>query len=420
MQEELQTEDGSHFMPDLAIVGAGIAGGALAVAAARAGLSVLLLERTSRHEDRVRGEYVPPWGVEEARRLGILDVLLAAGGHFVKRSVGYGEDIEPSMAQARAIALDKLLPGIDGSLTFGHPQVCTALDEAALIAGAVLLRGVTDVEVSPGVLPSVAFSHAGRRRSVRARLVVGADGRGSRIARSIGVQVQSDGSHHLLCGLLTEGAHEWPAEQMTVGTQGEIAFYVFPQGSGRIRLYACYPYEQRQRFSGAGNADRLLAAFQLSSVPHSGSLAKARAIGPCHGYPSGDTWIDRPGVAGVVLIGDAAGHNCPSIGQGLSIAFRDARHIVEAMVADGVWTDSAFQAYCDERKERMRRLRFVAQLFSTLRVEFSPQARERRVRAMQRVAADPTVAKPLATTLMGPFAMEADTFSQAAWDRLLA
>ncbi len=420
MHDAQQADDMVHQPPDLAIVGAGIAGGALGVAAARAGLSVLMLERTSQHEDRVRGEYVPPWGVEEAHRLNVLDVLLAAGGHFVKRSVGYGEDIEPSAAEARAIPLNQMLPGVGGSLTFGHPQACTALNDAAVAAGAVFLRDVTDIDVAPGDPPSVTFSHGGKRRSLRPRLVVGADGRGSRLARAIGRVVQSDSSHHLLCGLLTEGAPEWPEDQMSIGTEGDLTFYVFPQGGGRIRLYACYPYEQRTRFSGQGNAERLLAAFRFYSVPNSESLVNARPIGPCHGYPSGDTWIDQPGAEGVVLIGDAAGHNCPSIGQGLSIAFRDARHIVEALADRGRWTASAFDKYCNERKERMRRLRFVAQLFSTLRVEFGPQARERRKRAMQRIGADPNVALPLAATLLGPFAMPAETFSQAARDRLLA
>lgn len=420
LDEGQRTEDLVHLTPDLAIVGAGIAGGALAVAVARAGLSVVLLERTTQHEDRVRGEYVPPWGVEEARKLGILDVLLAAGGHFVKRSVGYGEDIESAGAEARAIALDKLLPGVDGALTFGHPQVCTALNEAAVAAGALFLRGATDIEVCPGIAPSITFTQAGSRRTLRPKLVVGADGRGSRLARAMGVDVQSDGSHHLLCGLLTEGADEWPEDQMTIGTQGDLAFYVFPQGSGRVRLYACYPYEQRTRFSGAGNAERLLAAFRFSSVPRSESLANARPIGPCHGYPSGDTWIDRPGSQGIVLIGDAAGHNCPSIGQGVSIAFRDARHIVEAIDAQGEWTADAFQHYCDERSERMRRLRFVAQLFSALRVEFSPHARERRKRAFQRIVADPTLSRPLAASMLGPFSMPSETFSQDVRARLLA
>lgn len=61
----------------------------------------------------VCGRRWPPWGLEEARSLGILDVLLAAGGHCVKRSVGYGEDVNPARAEARVIGLDQLLPGAE-------------------------------------------------------------------------------------------------------------------------------------------------------------------------------------------------------------------------------------------------------------------------------------------------------------------
>src|SRR5918995_107541 len=46
------------------VVGGGIAGASLAF------------------EDRVRGESVQPWGVAEARELGVEDVLLAAGAHI--------------------------------------------------------------------------------------------------------------------------------------------------------------------------------------------------------------------------------------------------------------------------------------------------------------------------------------------------
>ena len=43
--------------------------------------------------------------------------------------------------------------------------------------------------------------------------------------------------------------------------------------------------------------------------------------------PGDDTWTDTPFAAGVVLVGDAAGHNDPIVGQGLSIALRDARMV---------------------------------------------------------------------------------------------
>lgn len=54
---------------DVIVVGGGIAGNALATVLARAGKAVLVLERSSAYQDRVRGEYVQPWGVAEARRL---------------------------------------------------------------------------------------------------------------------------------------------------------------------------------------------------------------------------------------------------------------------------------------------------------------------------------------------------------------
>jgi 2-polyprenyl-6-methoxyphenol hydroxylase-like FAD-dependent oxidoreductase len=65
---------------DVVIVGGGIAGSGLALVLARRGATVTVLERQQDYADRVRGEYMHPWGVAEAQRLGILDTLLSAGG----------------------------------------------------------------------------------------------------------------------------------------------------------------------------------------------------------------------------------------------------------------------------------------------------------------------------------------------------
>jgi len=62
-------------------VGGGLAGSTLATALARAGRKVLILERETQFKDRVRGENMVPWGVAAARRLGLVDDLVAAGGH---------------------------------------------------------------------------------------------------------------------------------------------------------------------------------------------------------------------------------------------------------------------------------------------------------------------------------------------------
>src|SRR5690349_23571313 len=66
---------------DAIIVGGGLAGSSLADQLARAGHRVLILERETQFKDRVRGENMLTWGVAAAKRMGLYDTLIAAGGH---------------------------------------------------------------------------------------------------------------------------------------------------------------------------------------------------------------------------------------------------------------------------------------------------------------------------------------------------
>ena len=75
---------------DVAIVGAGIAGSAVAILLARAGISVCLLEKTAFPEDKVRGEFLVPWGVAIARDLDILGIFERAGGNYTSWAVPFG------------------------------------------------------------------------------------------------------------------------------------------------------------------------------------------------------------------------------------------------------------------------------------------------------------------------------------------
>jgi hypothetical protein len=75
--------------------------------------------------------------------------------------------------------------------------------------------------------------------------------------------------------------------------------------------------------------------------------------------------------------------------------------------------------YVDERRERMRRLRFTGQQTSILRAEFTEEARARRRRAFARMAADPSLFQLMLPALKGPFAVPDHVFEPAAWDRRL-
>ena len=60
---------------DIVTVGGGLGGAAVAVAMAKAGARVLVVERETRFQDRIRGEFMEPWGVAETHRLGIYDAI---------------------------------------------------------------------------------------------------------------------------------------------------------------------------------------------------------------------------------------------------------------------------------------------------------------------------------------------------------
>src|SRR5690348_4584769 len=66
---------------DVIIVGGGLGGAALGKELAEHSVHVLVLEREKAFRDRVRGEYVHPWGVTEAKTLGLYELLKQTCGH---------------------------------------------------------------------------------------------------------------------------------------------------------------------------------------------------------------------------------------------------------------------------------------------------------------------------------------------------
>jgi 2-polyprenyl-6-methoxyphenol hydroxylase-like FAD-dependent oxidoreductase len=86
----------------LVTVGGDLGGAALAKAMAERGYRVLVIERETQFKDRVRGEFVFPWGVAEAKALGVYDALMQAGGHHPRYWADYaGTDPLPPRDRSR-------------------------------------------------------------------------------------------------------------------------------------------------------------------------------------------------------------------------------------------------------------------------------------------------------------------------------
>jgi 2-polyprenyl-6-methoxyphenol hydroxylase-like FAD-dependent oxidoreductase len=405
---------------DVVVVGGGIAGSSLATVMARDGYQVVLLERQRAYRDKVRGEVLVCWGVAELLRLDLEKPLLDAGGCYVTRAVPYDEVTEPAQAEAVAAPLDRMLPGVPGALDVGHPQACEALTQAAAAVGATVVRGVGDVDLDPGDAPLVRYEHDGVVHELRCRLVVGADGRMSTVRRRLGIALHQTTPRTMCAGMLVDGLRAWPAHQMSIGTEGDVLYFVFPRANGRARLYLLHDIAQKGRFAGPDRQAKFLATFEFRCIPGSEIFDAARPAGPCAFYPMNDSWTDQPYAPGVVLIGDAAGWNDPIIGQGLSIAMRDVRIVTDILRSGSDWSVAAFTGYGEERRERMRRLQVAAQVRTDLAATFTPAgaARRRAYNAVWRT--DPVLGGPQLTVLLGPDNVPTASFSQHTIDRILA
>ena len=369
---------------DAITVGGGLAGSTLAAELARAGLKVLVLEREIEFKDRVRGENMLPWGVAAARRLGLIDALLAAGGHQPRSWNTYMFGHPAGSRDLRATT-----PHGETSLNIYHPSMQQALLERASRAGVEVQRGakVVGVDAGPDRAPTVTFEHEGGQHSLSARVVVGADGRASQVRKWGGFDVQRNPDLLTIAGTLIQGT-EVPEDAVHLAFGPGCATLLAPLGGRMARTY--YVYRGAAGRLGLSGKDKVLEFVELckaTGVPDSW-FTGAEAIGPLAEFDGADRWVESPVRNGVVLIGDAAASSDPSWGCGLSQTLLDVEHLANALSADGDWSH-ALDRYAKEHDEYSSALRRVLGWMTELTWTPGPEADERRGRVFPRMMSDP-------------------------------
>src|SRR5262249_21913867 len=216
---------------DIVCVGGGLGSSALAKVMAEAGKQVLVLEREREFKDRVRGEYMAPWGVAEARDLGIHELIRdSCGIDAPVVDMGFGPRDLPTTTPQKLSALG-----------FCHPEMQEVMLNAARQAGAEVRRGVSVSNINPGPTPSVTVRDDNNTQEIKARLIVAADGRNSLARQQVGFAVSEAPQPFLFAGLLLADMSA-PASTAyllfnpTIGMETAIT----PVGRGRSRTYVCY------------------------------------------------------------------------------------------------------------------------------------------------------------------------------------
>jgi 2-polyprenyl-6-methoxyphenol hydroxylase-like FAD-dependent oxidoreductase len=372
-----------HEPYDLAIVGGGIGGATLAKVMAEDGARVLVVERERRFADRVRGEVLQPWGVGEARTLGIAALLESSCGHVLRWN-------DMFLCGAQIVHRDLVATTVPQApwLSFYHPAM-QEIDTAAR-AGAEVQRGVRVRALRAGSDPAVELESESGVETVHARLVVGADGRGSLMRKWAGFTTRQDPPRLSFAGVLLDGI---PARDDT----GHIYFdpdagrmsLLFPQGRGRVRAYVSYHYGAGlPRGKDAASLPRFVAESMRAGVPAE-VYAHAEQAGPLATFDAADVWVDHPYRDGVALLGDAAATSDPTWGEGMSLTLRDVRALRDRLRADADW-DAAGHAYAEEHDGHYGVIHVVDGWFADFFMEIGPDAQARRARALPLIATDGT------------------------------
>jgi 2-polyprenyl-6-methoxyphenol hydroxylase-like FAD-dependent oxidoreductase len=274
--------------------------------------------------------------------------------------------------------------------------------------------------VTAGPRPSVCYELDGVEYEVPCRLVVGADGRMSTVRRQLDIGLTQTPPNSLGGGVLVEELYDWPVNTTSIGTEGDLLYFIFPRAGAKARLYLLHGTEQKGRFAGPDRQKRFLEAFQLDCIPGREMFAKAKPSESCAFYPMNDSWTDRPFAEGAVLIGDAAGWSDPIIGQGLSVAFRDARMVWDILRSNSDWSADMFRPYEEERAVRMRRLLASGRVRTTINMTFTSEGARRRLAYAKAWPSDPMLAGPRLATFKGPFDVPPGCFDEDVLQRIFA
>jgi len=308
---------------DAVIVGASLSGCAAAIGLGRGGARVALIDKQPDPAafKRLCSHMIQASAVPALERLGLLEPMLAAGavrtrlrtwtpwGWIVPPAerAGYGVNLRRERLDPLVREIAAATPGVD--LRLGLTAETLLREDGAW-------RGV------------VARDRDGRETTLRGSLVVGADGRDSRVAELAGVRQRTLPHGRFAYGAYFEGAlpehfpdsRVWfldPDVAAAFPTDGELVFYVAMATRRKLDEYRRDPEAS--------------LVSHVAAVPDAPPIRAGRRVGPVIGKLEMPNRVRGPVAPGLALIGDAALATDPLFGVGCGWAFQSAEWLTGAV-----------------------------------------------------------------------------------------
>ncbi|MGE3261777.1 MAG: FAD-dependent oxidoreductase [Bacteriovoracia bacterium] len=331
--------------PDFLIVGASIAGTALAVGLREKGFNVMLIEREASPRERFKGEFLQPFAVKQFTKLGFGDLFHAEGTQKIRELKFRDLDKDNNVVS------EVLVPylGQDFAAVVPHKDLITGLQKRATeLLGESFLLGTTAEPLNQADAdflehPRFLIKREGQESfEISPRFVIGCDGRQSAVRSWMGgPKAPAMGSPtfgtqpEFIVGAELHGKRPLPCRYEVIRTAGQ----------GTIALFQTRPESQRLYWNALavpGSNKKTWESSLQKIVPELKELADLDSsdVENVAGSPADQVWFGPAAKSNFFLVGDALAVTSPLGGQGMTCAMREVESLLQSFqqYVDGVST----------------------------------------------------------------------------------
>ena len=324
---------------DVAVIGAGPAGSATAAHLASAGLDVALIDRATFPRDKPCAEYLSPAVEPLLAELGVLNAIEATRPARLRGFRVFAPDGRMFQGDFAGVQDERSNAHFETGLAVTRTVLDAALVNAARAAGANLREGwrMSRFDWEPESRVWRISSGLGRSEdSLSARMLIGADGVHSVVARRLGLRLEARTRKVAIVAHIRGIAELSPYGEMHIANGRYVGVAPLePQLHNATCNVAMVVDERREGKTLAGKPQEYLLDALPTFPRLRDRVASLTVVRPALTTSRMSARVRRRSAEGALLVGDAAGYYDPFTGEGIYRALRSAR-IASAVVREAL------------------------------------------------------------------------------------